>query len=88
MKIRPCTFYSENSLSFLDKAFGDVDITLPYQVPENRIFVMDDHRTTSVETLQPTAMEEMCSGNWDLSLFTCTVDEKFRVTVRCERIDK
>lgn len=34
----------------LDKAFGDVDITLPYQVPENRIFVLGDHRTTSVDS--------------------------------------
>lgn len=32
------------------KAFGDVDITFPYQVPENRIFVLGDHRVTSVDS--------------------------------------
>ena len=39
-----------------------------------------------LETLEPTAVEEMTSGNWDLSLFTCTVGGKLRVTVRCELI--
>ena len=33
-----------------EKAFGDVDIELPYQVPDNRIFVLGDHRTTSVDS--------------------------------------
>ena len=29
-----------------EKALGDCDITLPYQVPDGRIFVMGDHRST------------------------------------------
>ncbi len=32
------------------KALGDCNIELPYQVPENRIFCMGDHRTTSVDS--------------------------------------
>lgn len=33
-----------------EKAFGDTDIELPYQVPDGKIFVMGDHRATSVDS--------------------------------------
>lgn len=33
-----------------EKALGECDIELPYQVPESRIFVMGDHRSTSVDS--------------------------------------
>lgn len=32
------------------KALGDCNIELPYQVPENKIFCMGDHRATSVDS--------------------------------------
>ena len=34
----------------VEKALGECDITLPYQVPESRIFVMGDHRSVSVDS--------------------------------------
>lgn len=34
----------------VEKALGDCNIELPYQVPESRIFVMGDHRSVSVDS--------------------------------------
>ena len=33
-----------------EKAYGDCDIDLPYQVPDNRWFCIGDHRSTSVDS--------------------------------------
>ena len=38
-----------------------------------------------IEDLPGTDIEEMQSGEWDLTLFTCTLGGRSRVTVRCER---
>ncbi len=46
------------------------------------------YEVIEIETLSPFAVDEMTSGDWDLTLFTCTVGGAARVTVRCERIDE
>lgn len=33
-----------------EKSLGDANISLPYQVPDNRYFCMGDHRATSVDS--------------------------------------
>lgn len=37
-----------------EKAFGECDMELPYQVPENKWFLMGDHRSTSIDSRSST----------------------------------
>ena len=44
------------------------------------------YKVAEIETLSPYAIEEMTAGDWDLTLFTCTVGGQSRMAVRCERM--
>lgn len=44
------------------------------------------YEVAELETLQPADVEEMESGEWDLTLFTCTIGGQSRITVRCVKI--
>lgn len=37
-----------------EKAFGECDLELPYQVPDSKIFVMGDHRSVSIDSRSST----------------------------------
>lgn len=45
------------------------------------------YTVSQIEDLPGTAIEEMQAGDWDLTLFTCTLGGRTRVTVRCTRAD-
>lgn len=47
---------------------------------DNNVFL---YEIAEMDILNRTAVEEMEAGDWDLTLFTCTVGGASRVTVRC-----
>ncbi len=53
--------------------------TVVFTDVEGRVFT---YAVDEVETLEATAVEEMVSGDWDLTLFTCNFAGQARVTVR------
>lgn len=44
------------------------------------------YEVVSVDTLNPVEIDKMTSGDYDLSLFTCTLSGMARVTVRCNKM--
>ena len=42
-------------------------------------------KVSDIETVKPDTPENITTGNWDLTLFTCTVGGTSRITVRCVR---
>lgn len=42
------------------------------------------YSVSAVETLDGTDIDEMPAGDWDLTLFTCTLGGQQRVTIRCD----
>lgn len=67
------------SLKYL--SYGDV---ITFTDMDGNVFI---YSVIEILTLQPTAIEEMTTGDWDLTLFTCTIGGATRVTVRCEKIE-
>lgn len=45
------------------------------------------YEVSSRETIMPEDIEGMKSGDWDLTMFTCTYGGQQRVTVRCELVE-
>jgi len=45
-----------------------------------------EYKVKETVVIDGTAVEDMISGDWDLTLFTCTIGGKHRITVRCESL--
>ncbi len=94
LKIAPCRYTGSAYLDNLTIAahnyashFGNIKKLSPgdeviFTDLDGNIF---HYVVASVEILQPTAIEEMTDSEYALTLFTCTIGGKSRVTVRCDK---
>jgi sortase A len=96
LKISPCRYYGSTKTDDLVIAahnyarhFGG----LMQLSPGDLVYftdmdgVVNRYQVEEVDVLNPTDIEEMTAGEYDLTLFTCTYGGKSRVTVRCLRVE-
>jgi len=95
LKIAPCRYqgsaYNDNLIVMAhnyDSHFGrlkklQIGDPVTFRDVEDNDF---EYEVVSLEILNPEDVEPMEEGDWDLTLFTCTIGGKTRVTVRCARI--
>lgn len=92
LKVAPCRFSGSAYLNDMvicahnyDKHFG----RLRKLVEEDEVSFTDIdgnvflYRVTALEQLKPDQTEDMITGDWDLTLFTCNFSGGTRLTVRC-----
>ena len=92
LKISPCRYsgsaYLNNLVIAAHNYTGHFGRLRNLQTGDDVIFTDADgnvfkYKVSNMETLVPTAVDEMKSGDWDLTVFTCTVGGQTRVTIRC-----
>ena len=97
LKLSPCRFsgsvyqddlivaghnYASHFACLKDLDVGD---GIVFTDAEGRVF---SYAVSAQELLGPMELEALEAGDWDLTLFTCTIGGKHRVCVRCERVDQ
>ena len=94
LKVAPCRYsgslYQDNLIICAHNYASHFGKLKNLQLGDTVLFTdMDENVVTfqmvERETLAPTDVEGMKSGDWDLTLFTCTVGGQTRVTIRFER---
>lgn len=93
LKIAPCRYLGsayQNNMIIAAHNFRSHFGRLKNLSPGDRITFTDTdgnifyYKVTEIEILSPYAVQDMISGDWDLTLFTCTIGGRTRVTVRCK----
>lgn len=96
LKIAPCRYAGSvrtNNLVIAahnyERHFGNISSLAPgdavYFTDMNG--VVWTYEVAELDVLAPTAVEEMTSEGYDLTLFTCTYGGKSRITVRCRQVE-
>ena len=96
LQIAPCRYSGSTYLDNLVIAghnYRSHFASLPQLQPGDTVTFTDmdgnvfSYAVSSLETLSPYAVSDMTSGDWDLTLFTCTVGGQSRLAIRCDRTE-
>lgn len=96
LRIAPCRYYGSTKTDDLVIAAHNYSYhfgTIKNLAVGDKVYFMDmdgivsAYEVIEIDTLSPTAVEEMTDAGFDLTLFTCTYGGQSRVTVRCERTE-
>ncbi len=94
LKISPCRYqgsaYADDLIIMAHNYRSHFGRLLKLQIGDEIYFTdvngnVFSYTVVEMETLGKSDVEEMSNGDWDLTLFTCTVGGRTRITVRCER---
>ena len=96
LKKAPCRYYGNlftNDLIICAHAYETFFANL-VKLKQNDLVVFTDvdgnnytYEVLEIEVLKPTDVDKMINNDFDLTLYTCTYDNKGRVTVRCNRVN-
>ena len=96
LQIAPCRYSGSAYLDNLVIAghnYRSHFASLPQLQPGDSVTFTDmdgnvfSYEVSSLETLSPYAISDMTSGDWALTLFTCTVGGQSRLAIRCDRTE-
>ena len=96
LQIAPCRYSGSAYLDNLVIAghnYRSHFASLPQLQPGDSVTFTDmdgnvfSYAVSSLETLSSYAISDMTSGDWDLTLFTCTVGGQSRLAIRCDRTE-
>ena len=96
LQIAPCRYSGSAYLDNLVIAghnYRSHFVSLPQLQPGDTVTFTDmdgnvfSYTVSSLETLSPYAISDMTSGDWALTLFTCTVGGQSRLAIRCDRTE-
>lgn len=96
LQIAPCRYsgcaYLDN-LVIAGHNYRSHFASLPQLQPGDTVTFTDmdgnvfSYAVSSLETLSSYAISDMTSGDWDLTLFTCTVGGQSRLAIRCDQAE-
>jgi sortase (surface protein transpeptidase) len=93
MKTTPCVYYGTRENGNLvivghnyNSQFGDFNLLDSKEVITAKLTLVDgseyEYTSKLIENLEPDQIDEMLTGDWDLTLFTCSYSGEKRIAIR------